>query len=82
MKRKAGEEGQECGKEEAWIGCDFNRVGRVLTEKVIFDKKLQGSKNANHMHSSWKNILGRRESQANAPQQELPQVFEEQHRGQ
>ena len=39
----------------------LNRVGRILTEKVTFEKKFQGSKGINHMNSWWKNIPGKGE---------------------
>lgn len=38
-------------------------MSRVLTEKMTFEKRFQRSKGANPIHSWWKNILGRKESQ-------------------
>lgn len=67
MNKMEGGQGQsgvwESGSVEVVI---LNGVGRVLTEKVTFEKTFQGSKGVNHKNSWWENIPGKRERQAKA----------------
>ena len=46
--------------------------------KVTFEEEFQGSEGVNQLNPWWKNITGRRESNARAPRWELPRVFEQQ----